>query len=315
MLLTAHEISKSFRLPRGLRARRLPAVVRASLAIERGETLALVGESGAGKSTLGRCLLGLTPLDSGYVAVDGERLDELSHRRRPHLRRRLQVVFQDPGSSLNPRLTVRAALCEPLVVHRLVPRAALAARVAALLEEVALPAELLDRFPHELSGGQRQRLALARALSVEPSLLVADEPTSSLDLPTQLQILLLLRTLQQRQALAVLLISHDLRMVAHGSHRVAVMVAGHLVESGPTDAVFASPRHPYTQELLAAAPSLDASPSQLRPPPRWAAPAARFPGEPGCCFLSRCPVAGAACHKKQPPLLPVAGHLVGCYQA
>lgn len=240
------------------------AVDGVSFEIRRGETLALVGESGSGKSTTARLILRLLPATSGSVLYRGAQasaqpvdLLKLSPKQMRPYRRRLQIVFQDPLASLNPRMSVGAAVAEPVVIHRLRRgRKEVAGRVAELLEMVGLPASAARSYPHELSGGQRQRVCIARALATEPELIVADEPVSALDVSIRAQITNLLMDLQEKLGLSYLFIAHDLTLVKHISHRTAVMLAGKIVESGPTRELFAEPSHPYTRRLLAATPKL-----------------------------------------------------------
>lgn len=233
------------------------AVDDISFEIERGETFGLVGESGSGKSTTGRCVLRLVEPSSGAVLFRGEDILKFNRHRLRKTRREMQMVFQDPFSSLNPRLSVRAIVEEPLVIHRLGTRAERRARAAQLFELVGLDPAHLDRRPHEFSGGQRQRIGLARALALEPSFIVADEPVSSLDMSIQAQIVNLLLELQRRLDLTYLFIAHDLRLVENICARVAVMYLGRIVESGITASVFGNPQHPYTRALLSAVPNLD----------------------------------------------------------
>jgi peptide/nickel transport system ATP-binding protein len=222
-----------------------------SVAIGQGETLGLVGESGSGKTTLGRAVLGLAPIAGGTLTFAGEDITRLGGRRRRRLARDIQVVFQDPYTSLNPSMTIRDILTEPLVAQGAKKKDA-ASTVRALLDQVAMPADALDRYSREFSGGQRQRIAIARALALDPKLIVCDEPVSALDLSTQLKVLDLFIELQQRTGVAYLFISHDLSVVRHVSHRVAVMYRGHIVETGPALQVTDDPQHPYTQQLWAA---------------------------------------------------------------
>ena len=322
-LLESTDVSKSFPLHRSawdaLRRRPRPelrAVQGVSLAVARGEALGIVGESGCGKSTLARCLLRLHEPDSGRIAFDGADVLALQGRGRRAFNRRVQMVFQDPYGSLNPRMTVRQTLAEALRVHAVVPPRDIPARVAELLDLVHLPPEAADRYPHAFSGGQRQRIGIARALAVEPAVIVADEPVSALDVSVQAQIVNLFLELQDRLGLTLLFITHDLRLVKHVTHRVAVMYLGRIVEIGPTAALFAAPRHPYTQALLAAAPRL--VPGRRR---REAATAGELPGAasipPGCAFHPRCPVAIDRCRRELPALVlrgggwPAACHLAG----
>ena len=244
---------------RGLTKRydRVLAVNNVSFAIEAGETFGLVGESGSGKSTIGRCILRLIEPTAGTVMFRGQDLLALDTRRLREARREMQMVFQDPYSSLNPRLRAAAIVEEPLVVHGLGMRDERRTRVAELFRMVGLDPAHLERYPREFSGGQRQRIALARALALEPSFIVADEPVSALDVSIQAQIVELLTRLQQQLQLTYLFIAHDLRLVEQICSRVAVMYRGRLVESGPTPSIFASPQHPYTRALLSAIPTLD----------------------------------------------------------
>jgi oligopeptide/dipeptide ABC transporter ATP-binding protein len=284
-----------------------------SFELARGETLALVGESGSGKSTLARALAGLVPAQSGSVRFDGAALLPLRPRAWRPLRRRLQLVFQDPSASLDPRLRVGAIVAEPLAIHRVVPRAERGARVAELLGQVGLAAELAERWPHQLSGGERQRVGLARALATRPELLLLDEPVSSLDVSVQAQILNLLAELRERSGLAYLMIAHHLGVVRQLAERVAVLFAGRLVEEAPVERLFAAPLHPYTQALLAAAPR--ARPGRLPhalPGGACEAP----PAAGGCAYRSRCALAVARCAVETPRLEPRgAGHAVACHRA
>jgi oligopeptide/dipeptide ABC transporter ATP-binding protein len=292
-------------------ARPLRAVDDVSFHIGSGETLGLVGESGCGKTTVGRLILRLLPATAGRIVFDGEDVTRLPERRLREFRRNVQVVFQDPYSSLNPRLRVRDIVGEPLRNFGATRRAA-AARVGELLDRVGLPPAYMTRYPHAFSGGQRQRIGIARALALGPRLLVCDEAVSSLDVSVQAQILNLLADLQQELGLALLFISHNLAVVRHVSHRVAVMYLGQLVELAPEPALFEHPRHPYTRALLAAVP--EAGPD--------VAPPAVLPGEipspvdppAGCRFQTRCPRAEARCRSAEPALSEEQpGHWVRCY--
>jgi ABC-type oligopeptide transport system ATPase subunit len=258
-LLDVRGLTKIYRHRPGLfgRASEVRAVDRVSFAIEPGETFGLVGESGSGKTTTGRCLLRLIEPTSGQVAFNGQDVLALDRRALREARRHMQMVFQDPYSSLNPRMRVETIVEEPLVIHGIGTKAERIARVAALLTDVGLDPELRRRYPHELSGGQRQRIGLARALALNPSLIIADEPVSALDVSIQAQVINLLVDLQARFALTYLLIAHDLRLVRHVCTRVAVMYRGRIVEMGPTEAVYERARHAYTQALLSAVPTPD----------------------------------------------------------
>jgi oligopeptide/dipeptide ABC transporter ATP-binding protein len=289
VLLSVEDLVVRYQRPAGLFGRETIEAVRGvSLRIAAGETLGLVGESGCGKSSLARAILRLVEPAAGRVTFDGADVVALEPGPLRALRRRMQIVFQDPWASLNPRLTVGRAVREGLEIHRLARGAEADRRVAVLLEEVGLPADGAGRYPHELSGGQRQRVAIARALAVEPDLLVCDEPVSALDVSVQAQVLNLLADLQRRRGLAMLFVSHDLAVVRHLAPRVAVMYLGRIVEEGPAAAVLASPRHPYTQALLSAAPVPDPAAPRTRVALTGEPPSpAREPA--GCPFHPRCP--------------------------
>ena len=241
---------------RGFRAKPVEVLHGVSLAIGKGETVGVVGESGSGKTTIGRAVLGLVPTSGGSVTFDGRDITHLAGRRRRALARDIQVVFQDPYSSLNPSLTVGDILSEPLVVQGVSRRDA-QSRIRTLLDQVGLPADAAQRLPREFSGGQRQRVAIARALALKPKLIVCDEPVSALDLSTQARVLDLLVDIQKSTGVAYLFISHDLAVVRHVSHRVSVVYRGDIVESGPAETVTTAPEHPYTRRLMLAAPVAD----------------------------------------------------------
>ena len=298
-LLEARDVQKHFFVREGLRRRALRAVDGVSLYVDPGETLGLVGESGCGKTTLGRTLLRLYEPTGGEVFFDGQRVDRQSMRA---LRRRMQMVFQDPYSSLDPRMTAAELIGEALDIHRLCPtRASRRARVEELMALVGLDPAHAQRRPHAFSGGQRQRIGIARALAVDPSFLVCDEPVSALDTSVQAQVLNTLMDLQKQLGLAYLFISHDLSVVGHISHRIAVMYMGRIVETGAADAVLNAPLHPYTRALLEAVPTAD---------PRDPRPAFRPEAEPpgllhapgGCAYHPRCPLSTARCAREAPAL-------------
>src|SRR5690606_5454574 len=250
-LLELQKLSKTYP---GANGARVQAVSEVSLTVESGEVLGVVGESGCGKSTLGRSLLRLIGPSGGQIPFDGKDLTQLSRADMKAVRRDLQVIFQDPYGSLNPRHTVGYIIGEPLIVHGIGDKASRAARVAELLEIVGLPEDAGDRYAHEFSGGQRQRIAIARALALEPKLLVADEAVSALDVSIQSQIINLIADLQKRLNLAIIFISHDLSVIRHVSDRIAVMYLGRVVEIGPSEEIMNNPQHPYTQALLSAIP-------------------------------------------------------------
>lgn len=319
-LLELAELCVHFPMPRTSILQRgtspvLQAVSDVSFSISAGETLALVGESGCGKTTLGRAIVGLYAATRGAIRFKGNDLTHPSAPGRQGARRAIQMIFQDPYESLNPRLPVSDVITEPLVIHGLGNRAERAERARALIAQVGLPVDALNRYPHQFSGGQRQRIAIARALGPEPALIVADEPLSALDVSIQSQILNLMSELREQRGLSYLFISHDLSAVHHLADRVAVMYLGRLVEVAPRDALFASPSHPYTQALIDAIPRIGQGrrargrtlagdlPSPLKPPS-------------GCAFHPRCPKAQAICKTDAPALLPApgrAGQIVACH--
>jgi oligopeptide/dipeptide ABC transporter ATP-binding protein len=292
------------------------AVEGVSLAVARGETLGLVGESGCGKSSLANAVVGLVPAAAGSIRVAGAEVVGASRAALRDIRRHVQMVFQDPATSLNPRMSVGAAIGEPLAARGLAGGAALRARVAALLAEVGLRPEHAGRYPHQFSGGQRQRIGIARALALRPTLLVCDEAVSALDVSVRAQILNLLVELQRSHGMAGLFVSHDLAVVRHVCDRVAVMYLGRLVEVAPRDALFGRPRHPYTRALLAAVPEPDPAVQRARRTERLAGemPSPAAP-PPGCAFHTRCPIAVADCRHTPPALRPVGLSLVACHLA
>ncbi len=314
-ILAVAGLGKHFAVGGGLfrRAARVHAVVDASFTVGRQESLGLVGESGCGKSTLARCLLRLTEPDEGSILFEGEEVRTLGRAALRQVRQRMQMVFQDPYASLNPRRTVMQTLAEPLRVHGLARGREVDERVGAALAEVGLPADSARRFPHEFSGGQRQRIGIARALVLAPRFIVADEPVSALDVSVQAQVLMLLEGLRERHGLSLLFVSHDLGVVRHVCDRVAVMYLGRVVEEAPVPAIFDRPLHPYTQMLRAASPVPD-------PKARFALPRVigeiPSPMDPprGCAFHPRCPNAVARCGEERPALVEVeAGRRVACH--
>ncbi|HEY8431425.1 MAG TPA: dipeptide ABC transporter ATP-binding protein [Sandaracinaceae bacterium] len=301
----------------GMRRRAVRAVSDVTLEIERGETLGLVGESGCGKSTLGRVILRLIEPTSGRIRFEGKDITDWPARDLRPLRRRMQIIFQDPYSSLNPRMTVRAILGEAMRIHGLVESdAEESERVAALLEKVGLRPEHAGRYPHEFSGGQRQRIGIARALAVEPTFIVADEPISALDVSIQAQIVNLLSDLQEELGLSYLFISHDLKVVELVSRRVAVMYLGRVVELARSEAIYEDPKHPYTKALLSAVPVPDPERKRSRIVLTGDVPSPLDP-PPGCHFHPRCPVAKKGlCDREAPELRELSpGHTVACHLA
>jgi oligopeptide/dipeptide ABC transporter ATP-binding protein len=292
------------------------AVQGVSFGIGPGETLALVGESGCGKSSVGRTVLRLQEPTSGSATFDGVDLFALDRIALRKMRRRMQIIFQDPYSSLNPRMTVGAAIAEGIEIHRLATGKEVARRVGALLEEVGLDVGYATRYPHEFSGGQRQRIGIARALAVEPSFVVCDEPVSALDVSVQAQVLNLLADLQQERGLSYLFIAHDLAVVRQIAHRVAVMYLGRIVEEGPTEALLRAPHHPYTVALLSAVPEPDPKRQRARVVLGGDLPSPSRPPS-GCPFHPRCfhPLRSERCRTEEPPLRPVGITLAACHYA
>jgi oligopeptide/dipeptide ABC transporter ATP-binding protein len=324
-LLEVHDLVKHFplrgsplsALRPGAPRRVVHAVDGVSFGIEPGETLGLVGESGCGKTTTGRLVLRAIDPTSGRIVFGGQDITALAASRLVAFRRRVQIVFQDPYSSLNPRMTVGRMVAEPIRVHRVAEGAEVEARVRTLLDMVGLSPEYAQRYPHELSGGQRQRVGIARALAAGPELVVADEAVSALDVSVRAQILNLLVELRDRLGLAYLFVSHDLGVIRFVSHRVAVMYLGRLVEVAPTGLLFKQPLHPYTQALLAAIPAVgDGTVSIFDDPTRLLEGELPNPIDlpRGCRFASRCPHRMARCDEAEPALREAApGHAVACY--
>jgi oligopeptide/dipeptide ABC transporter ATP-binding protein len=314
-ILQTDNLTVRFEVGGGLfrQARHVQAVSGVSLSLHAGETLALVGESGSGKTTFARAMLGLAPISDGRVRFDGRDVTEMSPAARKAMRRSVQVVFQDPFGSLDPRLPVGAIIAEPLRVHGIGDARSRDARVADLLGLVGLSPDAAQRYPHQFSGGQRQRIAIARALAPAPRVIIADEPLSALDVSIQSQILNLMAELRERTGISYFLISHDLAAVHHLADRVAALYLGRVVELAPRDALYENPAHPYTRALLDSVPRIGTGkrvpgsalpgdiPSPMNPPP-------------GCHFHPRCPRASRLCSEIAPPLSPVAdGHLAACH--
>ena len=319
-LVEAANLVKHYTLGHGLGERLLrqpPRTVRAvedvSLSVARGETLGLIGESGCGKSTLGRLLLRLHDPNSGSIRFDGREIATLPDAALRPLRRRMQIIFQDPYASLNPRRTVREIVALPLALHETLRGPEAELRVAEMLDRVGLARAHMGRYPHQFSGGQRQRIGIARALILRPDFVVCDEPVSALDVSVQAQVLALLRELRDEMGLSLLFISHDLAVVAHLAARIAVMYLGRVVEEGARDAILRRASHPYTQSLLASVPRLTGAKTMQRTPtgdlPSPLSPPA------GCAFHPRCPAAGPRCRRELPRrvALDAAGHMAACH--
>ncbi|MBK8293416.1 MAG: ATP-binding cassette domain-containing protein [Solirubrobacterales bacterium] len=318
-LMEVQSLNKHFPLPGGSLFGKNKGAVRAvdgvSFALRKGETLGLVGESGCGKSTLARSLLQLLRPSSGSVKFRGVELTELSSKKLRPLRRDMQMIFQDPYTSLNPRKRVGHIIGEPLRIHGLAEGAELERRVREKLDQVGLSGDYYGRYPHEFSGGQRQRIGIARALAPEPSLIVADEPVSALDVSIQGQIVNLMADLQRDLDLTYLFVAHDLGVVRQVSDRIAVMYVGKIVEIGPAESVYTNPIHPYTASLLAAVPIPDprANEARERNPLEGDVPSPSDP-PPGCRFHTRCPFADEICEQEEPPLVDYGnGHFAACH--
>ncbi|MCH7588712.1 MAG: ATP-binding cassette domain-containing protein [Chloroflexi bacterium] len=315
-LLRAEKISMEFVSRYGFLGRhqhRVRALDSVDLEIQRGETLGIVGESGCGKTTLGRCLIRLITPTAGRIVLDGVEILALDASALRHLRREMQMVFQNPFSSLNPRMKVDDLVAEPLRTHTDLAGGALEERVEELLVEVGLGAEHMKRHPHQLSGGQAQRVALSRALALSPKFLVLDEPTSALDVSVQAQIINLLSQLQERHGLTYLFISHDLSVVRHISDRIAVMYLGQIVELASSDAIFNSPQHPYTQALISSTPVPDPDSGRERIILEGNVPSPANPPA-GCRFHTRCPYVMDICRRQEPKAHAVGeGHWAACH--
>ncbi len=315
-VLEVRDLKKHFPVRRGLLGRRVGTVYAVdgiSFALGAGETLGLVGESGCGKSTTGKMILKLIEPSAGQIYLNGERIDGLSRGAMRRRRSSLQVVFQDPYASLNPRLRAKEIVAEPLGNFGSLARSEVDGRVAQLFEQVGLRSDQLARFPHEFSGGQRQRLVIARALALKPSVIVCDEPVSALDVSVQAQVINLLADLQQNFGVAYLFIAHDLAVVEHISHRVAVMYLGRIVELAQKRSLFANPQHPYTEALLSAVPVPDPGATSRRIVLEGDVPSPIKPPS-GCHFHPRCPYAVGRCRSEVPVLRQLRpGHFAACH--
>ena len=315
-LLEIRDLKKHFPVGEGLFSRNrgaVKAVDGVSLTVEEGETLGIVGESGCGKSTLGRTILRLIEPTSGEVYFQGKNLVTMSQRELRDTRRQMQIIFQDPYASLNPRMRVGQIVGEGLEIHKIAKGKAKRDRVIELLHQVGLRDEHYDRYPHEFSGGQRQRIGIARALAVNPKFIVADEPVSSLDVSIQAQIINLLQELQEKMHLTYFFISHDLRVVEHISHRVAIMYLGKIVEIAKSETIYQDAKHPYTRALLSAVPMVDMSLKKERMVLQGDVPSPVNP-PPGCTFHPRCPYREEVCDKIEPQLeFNGSSHGVSCH--
>lgn len=316
-LLKVDNLVKHFPITRGVLKKKQVAAVRAvdgiSFYVNKGETLGLVGESGCGKSTTGKVIIRLEEPTSGTAVFDGQKIFELSRERMREVRRNLQMVFQDPYASLNPRMQVGEIIAEPLIVHNLVSSKEREGRVVELLETVGLNATHARRYPHEFSGGQRQRIGVARALAVDPQLIICDEPVSALDVSIQAQVINLLQDLQKKMGLTYLFIAHDLSVVKHISNRIAVMYLGKIVEMCSKDALFESPQHPYTEALLSAIPVPDPDYTKNRIILEGDVPSPISPPS-GCRFHTRCRYAIEICKVEEPQFVDLGGgHYCACH--
>ncbi len=308
-LVEAEDLKKYFHSPGGL----VRAVDGVSFRINPGETAGLVGESGCGKSTIGRTILKLIDPSGGQLFFEGRNIFELDRPARRALRKEMGIVFQNPYSSLNPRMNVLKIVGEPLKTHTTLKGARLRERVVELLEQVGLKPEHLNRFPHQFSGGQRQRISISRSLALNPRFLVLDEPTSALDVSVQAQVLNLIRALQRKKNLTYLFITHDLHVVNHIADQIIVMYLGKLVESGPVEEVFEGPYHPYTQALLSAIPNADPFARRKRLLLEGEIPSPVNPPA-GCRFHTRCPIVESICREQEPELREIDGRQVACHK-
>lgn len=315
-LLVVNNLVKRFPIKGGILGREVAAVQAVqdvSFVIKKGETLGLVGESGCGKSTLGRCVLRLIEPSSGEIYFNGQDVMQMPAEELRRMRRKMQIIFQDPFASLNPRMTVGSIISEPIRIHGLAKGPDITKRVMKLLDLCGLRPEAINRYPHEFSGGQRQRICIARALAVEPDFIVCDEPVSALDVSIQAQIVNLLQDLQKELKLTYLFIAHDLKVVEHISDRVAVMYLGRMAELAPADKLYTHPRHPYTQALFSAIPMPDPRIKRQRIILQGDVPSPiKVPS--GCSFHPRCPIAKENCKGERPPFeLKAENHQAACY--
>lgn len=311
MLLEVENLKKYFQTPGG----NLHAVDGVSFAIDTGKTLGVVGESGCGKSTLGRVILHLLEPTGGKILFEGEDITNVGKKKLKELQRSMQIIFQDPFSSLNPRMTISETIREPLLITKLVPKDQIDRKVKEMMDTVGLAQRLVNSYPHELDGGRRQRIGVARALVLNPKFIVCDEPVSALDVSIQAQIINLLLDLQKERGFAYLFITHDLSVVKYVSHDICVMYLGQLVEKSPAAELFRRPAHPYTQALLSAIPVPDVDHRQERILLKGELSSPINP-KPGCRFAARCNFAKPECSKKEPELKEIApGHLVACHFA
>lgn len=318
ILLQVNNLKKYFPVTSGFFSKltgHIKAVDGISFYINKGETLGLVGESGCGKTTIGRSILRLTEPTAGTVCYKGENILGLKQKKMRKMRQKLQIIFQDPYSSLNPKMKVLDIVGEALVVHKMVSRGEKKNRVVDVLHKVGLSSNVLNRYPHEFSGGQRQRICIARAIALKPSFIVCDEAVSALDVSIQAQIINLLIELREELKLSYLFISHDLSVIKHISHRIAVMYLGKIVETASTNELFENPVHPYTKTLLSAVPIPDPTKRSKRMILKGDIPSPQNP-PPGCSFHTRCPVADKICRKKEPPEVNLGkNHTVSCIWA
>ncbi|WP_434310100.1 ABC transporter ATP-binding protein [Hominifimenecus sp. rT4P-3] len=311
MLLEVQDLKKYFQTPGGT----LHAVDGVSFSIDKGKTLGVVGESGCGKSTLGRVILHLLDSTGGKIFFEGEDITNVSKKKLKELQRRMQIIFQDPFSSLNPRMTVSETIREPLLITKLVPKTQIDRKVKEMMDIVGLAQRLVNSYPHELDGGRRQRIGVARALVLNPKFIVCDEPVSALDVSIQAQIINLLLDLQKEMGLTYMFITHDLSVVKYVSHDICVMYLGQLVEKSPAAELFKRPAHPYTQALLSAIPIPDVDHQQKRILLKGELSSPINP-KPGCRFAARCNFAKPECFEKQPELKEMApNHFVACHFA